>query len=129
MTNKTKRLKGILATILVLALLGVLAGCGSGTVDPNDPNQGIWKATTGEMFGITSNVEEFFGQGFTIELKANGKCVLNVDGEKANGTWTLDNGAFTVKGGGIECEGRLENGILTLNDVMGMGLNLVFEKK
>ena len=62
------------------------------------------------------------------ELQDKGKCVLSVDGSKANGTWTLNNGAFTVEGGGIDCAGRLENGVLTLENVMDMGITLVFYK-
>ena len=54
--------------------------------------------------------------------------MLSVDGSKANGTWTLNNGAFTVEGGGIDCAGRLENGVLTLENVMDMGITLVFYK-
>ena len=120
--------KAIAILLTVCTVLICLSACG-GKNDPNDPNQGVWKATTGEMFGLSMDVEELFGQGFTIELKANGKCALNVDGKKANGTWTLNDGAFTVKGGGIDEKGRLENGKLTLENVMGMGLTLIFEKE
>ena len=122
-------MKKTISVFLAVLLLFGLTACGGSKVDTSDPNQGVWRATTGEMFGISSNVEEFFGKGFTIELNAKGKCALNVDGSKANGTWTLDNGAFTVKGGGLDCKGRLENGKLTLEDVLGMGLTLVFEKE
>ena len=114
--------------MVVLLVLGV-AACGGNSGDSDDPNLGVWRAVTGEMFGMSMEVEEFFEKGFTVELKAKGKCALNVDGSKANGTWTLDNGAFTLKGGGLDCKGRLENGKLTLEDVMGMGLTLVFEKE
>jgi len=120
--------KFISIVMVVLLVLGV-AACGGNSGDSDDPNLGVWRAVTGEMFGMSMEVEEFFEKGFTVELKAKGKCALNVDGSKANGTWTLDNGAFTLKGGGLDCKGRLENGKLTLEDVMGMGLTLVFEKE
>ncbi len=119
--------KSIIALVACLVLI-VLTACGGGKVDPSDPNQGLWRAATGEMMGISMEVEEFFGEGFTIELRSSGKCALNVDGEKANGTWTLENGAFNVKGGGLDCSGRLENGELTLENVMDMGLTLIFAK-
>ncbi len=122
-------MKKLTALLIVCFLLFSLTACGGGTVDPNDPNQGLWTATKGEMMGLSMEVSEFFGEGFTIELQSDGKCALNVDGEKANGTWTLSGGAFTVKGGGLDCAGRLENGQLTLENVLDMGLNLVFEKE
>ena len=123
-----KNVNVILAAILSVVLLLSMTACG-GSVNPNDPNQGLWKAVSGEMLGISMEVSEFFGEGFTLELKDKGKCVIFVDGDKASGTWTLEKGVFTVKGGGIDCAGRLENGILTLDNVLGTGLNLVFEKE
>ena len=102
-------MKKIVSLLMVVIIAFSLVSCGGSKIDPNDPNQGLWKATTGKMLGITMNVEELFGKGFTIELQNKGKCTLNVDGKKANGSWTLDDGAFTVKGGGISCAGRLEN--------------------
>ena len=115
---------------MITLLIGVTAcknnSAGSAS---DDPNLGLWIATTGEMLGISIDVTDMFGKGFTIELKANGKCTLNVDGKKANGKWTLTDGAFTAKGGGVECIGRLENSVLTLDDVMGMGLTLIFYKE
>ena len=120
-------MKKLICLTMVFLLLSSLAACG-GKVDADDPNQGVWTAKTGAMMGISMDVEEMFGDGFTIELKANGKCALNVDGKKANGTWTLADGAITVKGGGLDCKGRLEDGRFSLEDVLGMGLTLVFEK-
>ena len=126
---KEVTMKKTISLLLAVLLLVSLGACGGAKIDPNDPNQGLWTATTGEMFGVTINVKDFFGEGFTIELQSKGKCVLTVDGSTAKGTWTLNNGAFTVEGGGIDCAGRLENGKLTLDDVMGMGIALVFEKE
>jgi len=119
----------IISLFIVLALLICLIACGNKNGNTSDdPNLGLWVAVTGEMWGLSVEVDDMFGAGFTIELKAGGKCALNVDGSKANGNWTLSGGAFTVKGGGLDSSGRLENGVLTLEDVMGLGLTLVFYK-
>ena len=117
--------KAICIFIAVLLIAGTTACSGD---DSNDPNLGLWKATSAEMLGMSMDVADFFDQGFTIELRANGRCTISVDGDKANGRWTLDNAAFTVKGGGVDCRGRLENGKLTLEDVMGSGVTLIFYK-
>ena len=120
--------KKITVFILIMVLgVATLAGCG-GKVNPDDPNQGLWKATTGEMLGISVNIEDLFAKGFTIELQDKGKCTILADGKKSNGTWTLEGSAFTVKGGGMDCAGTLANGSITLEDVLGMGINLTFEK-
>ena len=125
--KKSYRIIGVV--IAVLLVFGMAACGGGGGTDSDDPNLGVWVAKEAEMFGMTSPVEDFFGSGFTMELKAKGKCALNVDGSKANGTWSLDGDAFYVKGGGLECNGYLKNGKIVLEDVLGMGLNLVFEKE
>ena len=121
------KLRKILMIVLVTILVLTLGACG-GKVNPDDPNQGLWKATTGEMFGISVDIEEMFAKGFTIELQDKGKCAIFADGKKSNGSWTLDGSAFTVKGGGMNCKGTLTNGVIILEDVLGMGLNLIFEK-
>ena len=121
-------MKKTLVIFLAIVLTLSLCSCGGGKVDPSDPNQGLWTAVTGEMMGLEMEVEEFFGQGFTIELQSDGKCALNVDGEKANGKWTLTGSSFTVEGGGLDAKGTLKDGVLTLEDVLGMGLTIHFTK-
>ena len=55
-----------------------------------------------------------------------GKCKLTADGESANGKWTLDGTKFHVEGGGIECDGTLENGVMSI-DYDGVVFNLINE--
>ena len=127
-------MKNVMKRILVLALafmlVFALSACGGKDKDSgDDPNLGVWVATTGEMLGISIEVGEFFGSGFTIELDTGGKCVITADGKKANGKWTLNDTEFTVKGGGFDSEGTLEGDKLTLENIMGMGLDLIFYKE
>lgn len=124
-----KKITASLIALMMIICSITLVACGKNDTASDDPNLGIWNATTGEMMGISMGVTDFFGEGFSIELKSGGKCKLTVDGEKANGKWTLENGAFTVKGGGIDCAGTLENGKIILDDVLGRGLTLIFEKE
>ena len=114
--------------IFAAALTLSVSSCGGGKVDPSDPNQGLWIATEAEMWDIVVDVEDMFDGGFSIELMDKGKCTIIIDGKKGKGTWTLENGAFTIKGGGLNNSGRLENGRLNLDNILGMGLDIVFMK-
>jgi len=108
-------MKRISALWLALLLLLSLFGCGSDdTAKTDDPNLGIYKATTMSYSGFTMDVTDLFEEGFTIELKPNGKCTLTVDGDSASGKWTLDGTAFTVSGGGLDCTGTLKEGTMSL---------------
>lgn len=104
-----KLLSCLLAALLVLTFLG----CSNGKDD--DPNLGLYTAKSAESSGFTIAVDQFFKTGFSIELKSGGKCKLTADDATANGRWTLDGTAFHVKGGGIDCDGTLENGVIRLN--------------
>ena len=110
-----------------LLLIALLLLCAAGTAyAEEDPNLGVYTGTTAEYSGITLSLETFFENGFSIELKENGKCILNADGVQASGTWTLEGTAFTVTGGGLDCSGTLENGLMRL-EYEGVIFNLVNE--
>ena len=116
-----KRIRACLLAVLLLTAMGC-----SGGKDENDPNLGLYTAKTAEYRGVTVSVEQFFEKGFTIELKAGGKCKLTADDQSASGKWTLEGTAFHVNGGGIDCDGTLENGVIRL-DYDGVVFNLVNE--
>ena len=118
-------MKKVLYIVLAASFILGLVACGG---QENDQNLGIWVATTAELMGIETDVGGLFGNGFTIELKAGGKCTIIVDEENGSGTWTLKNGAFTAKAGQMKYEGRLEDGKLTLENVMSLGITLTFYK-
>jgi hypothetical protein len=115
-------MKKILSCLLAALLLLMCLGCSGGKDD--DPNLGLYKAETAEYSGITLDVKNYFAEGFTIELKSGGKCKLMADGHTASGKWTLDGTAFHVNGGGIDCDGTLENGVIHL-DYDGVTFNMV----
>lgn len=117
-------MKKLLSCLLAALLLLTFFGC-SGKAD-DDPNLGLYTAKTAEYAGFTVDVDEFFEDGFSIELKSGGKCKLTADGKSASGKWTLDGTAFHVNGGGIDCDGTLENGTLRLN-YDGVVFNMINE--
>lgn len=95
----------------------------------SDPNVGVWKVVYAEMWGMETDISDVFVNGFTIELLDKGKCKLNIDGTKGDGKWTFEDGAITIKGGGLDVSGTLNNGVLVLEDVLGTGLNLKLQKE
>lgn len=116
----------VLAVILAIVLISVLGG-GSKTTVSDDPNVGVYNATTAEMMGMEIELSDLWEKGFSIELKDKGKCSMNIDGSKGNGKWTLDGSTFHVEGGGIDCDGTLSGGKMVLENVLGMGVTLTFE--
>lgn len=117
----------VLVFLLLIVLL--IRGCTGAVKDAFDPNLGVYNATTAEMYGIEMDVTDVWEGGVSIELKAKDKCVFNIDGEKYNIKWTLDGTDINVKGKGLNCDGTLNQGTLVLEDVLGMGVNLTFQKE
>ena len=117
-------MKRILSCLLAALLLTLTVGCGGDKAD--DPNLGLYTAQTAEYGGMSLSVGQFFEKGFSIELKSGGKCKLKADDATASGKWTLDGTAFHVEGGGIDCSGTLENGVISI-DYDGVVFNLVNE--
>ena len=117
-----KTTKKLLALLLSLLIILSLAACSESP--STDPNAGLYTAVTAEMMGFEMDVSELFGKGFTVELKDKGKCALVVDGKKANGKWTLSGTAFHLEGGGLDCNGTLKDGLMSLDNVMDSGLVL-----
>ena len=123
---KNKTISRLFALTITLVMVFSLAACGGGGESSTDPNAGKYTAVTAEALGLEMEVSDLFGDGFIIELKDNGKCTLLVDGESANGKWTLDGSAFTVNGGGVDGAGTLSDGVMVLEDMLGMGVTIKF---
>lgn len=119
-----------LAVIIGIILLVTLGGNKGTSAASDDPNLGLYNATTAEMMGIEMSVTDLWDNGFSIELKDKGKCAMNVDGTKGNGKWSVDeDGTFHIKGSGLDCSGTLGDGILVLENVLDMGVTLTFAKE
>jgi len=119
-------MKRIVLIVLLVIALGALVGCGPNKSD--DPNVGLWKATSVSMMGMTMDPAEVFESGITLELKANGKFELSMDGETGNGSWDIDGGKVQLTSSDAEMSGTVSGNTMTLIDVAGMGLDIVLEK-
>lgn len=111
--------------ILMLLACTILTSCGDDAGD--DPNLGLYIAKTGAMSGIEIGVEDVFDGGFSIELKGKGKGTAKVGDESSKIKWTLEGDDFHAEGGGVEFDGTLKDGVMTLEDVMGAGITLKLE--
>ncbi|MDL2294506.1 DUF5640 domain-containing protein [Ruminococcaceae bacterium OttesenSCG-928-D13] len=120
-------MKKTASILLVLVLVIGLAACGGGKSD--DPNVGNWNAVSATMLGIEMEVDDLFESGVTLEIKANGKFTLNVDGEKGSGKWEYAGSTIKMTASGVEMTGTIENGTLTLNNLLDMGMDITFEKE
>ena len=127
--SKTPFIIGGAVLVFVLLIVLLIRGCTGAVKDAFDPNLGVYNATTAEMYGIEMDVTDVWEGGVSIELKAKDKCVFNIDGDKYNIKWTLDGTDINVKGKGLDCDGTLNQGTLVLEDVLGMGVNLTFQKE
>ncbi len=122
-------MKKVASIILALLMLVSLAACGSSDVSSDDPNVGMWTAVSASMLGITTDIDEVFDQGASLELKANGKYVLTLDGENGNGKWTYEDGGLAFTSSEFDFYGSVESDILTLENLMDTGLSINFEKE
>lgn len=113
-----------LAVVIIAAVVILLVKGGGGK--SNDPNLGVYNAVSAEMWGVEMPVEDLYAGGFSIELKSGGKCTIIADGTKGSGKWDLDGADFELEGAGLDCEGTLSNGVMTLEDMLDMGLNMTF---
>ena len=127
--SKTPFIIGGAVLVFILLIVLLVKGCTGAVKDAFDPNLGVYNATTAEMYGIEMDVTDVWEGGVSIELKAKDKCVFTIDGDKYNIKWTLDGTDINVKGKGLDCDGTLNQGTLVLEDVLGMGVNLTFQKE
>jgi len=116
---------GKLMALLTAALMvvGMLAGCGK--PDP-DPNSGVYEAVTGQMMGMTVSVEEIYENGVSFDLQDGGKCVANLDGETFKIKWSTEGNKVHIEGQGVDLNGTIGGGDMTLENMMDMGLDMTF---
>lgn len=118
--------KSIATKILLMLMVGMLVlltGCGS-NIKADNPNLGVYEATTGEVNGIKVNISDVFEGGFTIELKAGGKATITSKDESGSFKWTLEGEKFHGEDSQTSLDGTLKDGVLVLEDVQGSGVTM-----
>ncbi len=138
-----KKTSGCLIAILVVVGLIVLSFVGlfilglatedviSSEVEANDPAVGAWQATSADMDGLQLDVITVFPGGVSLTLNPDGSFEMDINDENGTGSWSYADGSsveINISGSGIEASGRLENDVLTLENVLDSGINLIFHK-
>ncbi len=124
-------MKKISSLILAFIMLVSFTACGgkSGDSDSDAPHLGMWNAVAASMMDTTLDISEVYDEGASLEMNSNGKYKLILDGEKAYGKFTYEDGILELSGDGLDLSGTIENDILTLTNMLDMGLDLIFEKE
>ena len=116
-------MKKILLILLALSLALGLGACG-GDSAAYEPNAGNYEAVSAEMRGITVDVNDVLGEGFSLELKAGSKAVFHYEGKSYQMKWSLDDETFHAEGGGATLDGTLQNGVMVLQNVLDSGVQI-----
>lgn len=83
---------------LLLALL-ILVSCGGKEIYKDHPAMGKWNGHEASALGMSVPLTSVFSEVPVLELKANGRCALQLDGENYTGDFTLEGNTLTIKQG------------------------------
>lgn len=101
---------------LLMVMMLVLVACGSGNAQKekyaDSPHLGKWVAVEATALGMTMSADEIFDEGFSIDLKADGKCEFFADGDTATGTWESTEDGIKFKEGSDEFDAKIHDGQL-----------------
>ena len=128
-----KKSKKWLIPVIVLAILaligvGFLALRSLGGRAASDPYIGTYKATTVSMYGLDLDPDDIFDGGFVIELREGGKCYIQAGDAKGTGTWEVNDGVITVNDGSSSIEGKIDDDVITIENMLDMGLDITMVK-
>ena len=99
-----------------------------GTTEADGELPGLYTAVKAEAYGVEIEISAMWEKGFSIELKENGNCDLSVNGNSAPGKWTQNGTDISVEIPGLKMDGTFSDGVLTFEDLYGMGVTLFFVK-
>lgn len=129
--KKNIKIISLLLTFMLVLALAACGGSGGGGAAAEDPNLGVYKMSS--LMGFT--LEEYAkmleitpeeaADSMTLELKADGKADMTIDGDTQTLDWSLNGDAITLTDGQESLEGTLTDGVITLNIE---GMEMTFTK-
>lgn len=126
-----KRLSYLLVAAVFVSMLS-LSGCGGGggtTKSEANPYEGKWVAVVAEAMGVQLPIEECFEGDLSFELNSGGKVVFHADEETGNGKWAVADNKLTITIQGEEMVADVGENTFTFDDLMDMGLKVIFGKE
>ncbi len=125
--NKPIIFIGIAVVAVIVLAIVITVNLFSGG-DSDDPNIGIWTAEEITMMGMTMSPTEIYPDGITLELEKGNNCTLTLDGEDFNADYEIDGTTFTIEQYGDEFPGTIEGNVITITNLLDMGLDIKFVK-
>lgn len=123
-----KKLNLLLGLVFIISM-AALTGCGgSGKAGEKNPYEGKWVAVSAQMMGISVSVDETFGGDFEFEVKNGGKVSFSVGDTTGNGKWSVEDDQFTLSIEGEKMVGTIGKDIISFDDMLEMGVKVIFAK-
>ena len=123
-----KKLNLLFGLVLIISMI-ILTGCGgSGKTEEKNPYEGKWVAVSAQMMGMSVSIDETFGGAFEFEVKNNGKVSFSVGDTTGNGKWSVEDNQFILSIEGEEMVGIIGKYIISFDNMLEMGVKVIFAK-
>ena len=90
-----KRIKVLITVFAVAAMCFAFTACGGEDMS-GSPYVGTWTATSASYAGMEMSISDLLDGEFTFTLEDNGKCEMNISGEKDTGKWSETYSGFKI---------------------------------
>ena len=124
-----KSIRYLLSVILVVSMLSLIGCGGGGKAAKKNPYEGKWIAVVAEALGTQMPIEECFEGDVNLEIEHSGKVKFTIDNDKGTGKLAKKDEKTVLKIEGEEMSVTLDGDTLTLDDVLGQGVNIIFGRE
>lgn len=121
--------KKISAFFIGICMICTLFMIGCGANAEKSLYEGKWIAVSAQMMGVSVGIEETFGGEFEFEVKRGGKAGVRIGEETGKGKWWVEEEQFTLKIEGEEMVGAIGENTISFDDMLGMGVKIIFAKE
>ena len=123
-----KKLNLLFGLVLIISMIALIGCGGSGKTGEKNPYEGKWVAVSAQMMGMSVSIDETFGGAFEFEVKNNGKVSFSVGDTTGNGKWSVEDNQFILSIEGEEMVGIIGKDIISFDNMLEMGVKVIFAK-